>query len=113
MSVNEQIVTGRKFRKLVDEATKLWQRISIWNTASDTECEDGQSVETKIGSMKGITADTNTTETGYAADMTSVAQLYSNLGGITIYPETLTQAEYDALSDELKSTPKLWFPVKK
>lgn len=42
-----------------------------------------------------------------------ITGLYSDLGGITIYPETLTQAEYDALSDELKSTPKLWFPVKK
>lgn len=41
-----------------------------------------------------------------------VTGLYNALGGVSIYPELLSKAEYDALSDELKSTPKLWFPVR-
>lgn len=55
MAVNEQIVTGRKFRKLVDEATKLWQRISFWTKASDVEFNDGKDAETKLGAIDGIT----------------------------------------------------------
>lgn len=35
------------------------------------------------------------------------------LGGISIYPDILTQEEYDNLSDEIKSTTKMWFLIKK
>ena len=49
MAINEQKVTGRKFRKLVDEAQKLWQRISFWTAACDVEFEDGKTAEQKIG----------------------------------------------------------------
>ena len=79
MAVNEQIVTGRKFRKLIDEATKLWQRISFWTKSSDVEFDDGENAETKLGAIKGITTDTNVTIPGYAADMTVVNELYGNL----------------------------------
>lgn len=76
-TINEQIVTGRKFRKLIDEVNKIWQRISFWTKASDVEFDDGYTAETKVGAIKGITTDLNTTKTGYAADMTVFAQLYS------------------------------------
>ena len=56
MAVNEEIVTGRKFRKLIDEATKLWQRISFWTKACDVEFDDGMTAETKMGAMNGITS---------------------------------------------------------
>ena len=79
MAVNEQIVTGRKFRKLLDEATKLWQRISFWTKATDVEFDDGQTAESKMGAIKGITTDLNVTETGYAADATMLTQLYSDI----------------------------------
>lgn len=55
MAVNEQIVTGRKFRKLIDEANKLWQRISFWTKASDVEFNDGKNAETKFGAINGVT----------------------------------------------------------
>ena len=80
MAVNEQIVIGRKFRKLLDEATKLWQRISFWTKATDVEFDDGQTAESKMGAIKGITTDLNVTETGYAADATMLTQLYSDIG---------------------------------
>lgn len=54
MAINEEIVTGRKFRKLVDEAAKLWQRISFWTKASDVEFDDGQTAEEKIGNLKFV-----------------------------------------------------------
>ncbi len=52
MAINETVVTGRKFRKLVDETRKLWQRISFWTKASDVEFDDGFTAEQKIGNLK-------------------------------------------------------------
>lgn len=75
MALNEQIVTGRKFRKCIDAVNKVWQRISFWTKACDVEFEDGMSAEAKIGAVKGITADLTTTEEGYAADMTILNRL--------------------------------------
>ena len=49
--INEQIVTGRKFRKLIDEASRLWLRISFWTKACDVEFDDGETAETKFSNM--------------------------------------------------------------
>lgn len=54
MAVNEIIVTGRKFRKLIDEATKQWLRISYWTKASDVEFDDGKNAEEKFNSINTI-----------------------------------------------------------
>lgn len=48
MAINEEIVTGRKFRKCIDVANKLWQRISFWTMASDVEFDDGKNAEEKL-----------------------------------------------------------------
>ena len=50
--VNEQIVTGRKFRKLIDEASRLWLRISFWTKACDVEFDDGETLDTKFNNLK-------------------------------------------------------------
>lgn len=57
MAINEKIVTGRKFRRLIDKEAKLWQLISWWTKSSDVECDDGKTVEQKIGNINGITDD--------------------------------------------------------
>lgn len=44
---------------------------------------------------------------------TQIDEVNAKLGGWSIYEDELTQAEYDALSEELKSTPKLIFVIKK
>lgn len=82
MAVNETIVTGRKFRKLTDAASKKWQRISFWHKASDCEFNDGKTAEEKLGAIKGITTDLNVTVPGYAADATRVSELNNSLGGL-------------------------------
>ena len=79
MAVNEEIVTGKKFRRLIDVATNKWRRYSFWNKAKDTECEDGTDVETKVGAIKGITTSTNVSETGYAADAKTVSEINQSL----------------------------------
>ena len=79
MASDLQIVTGRSFRKCIDVSNQLWQKISFWSKASDIEFDDGENAETKLGAIRGITADLNTTETGYAADMTALTQLNNQI----------------------------------
>ena len=66
MAINEEIVTGRKFRKLVDEAAKLWQRISFWTKACDVEFDDGRTAEEKLGAINGITDSLNSSSSNTA-----------------------------------------------
>lgn len=75
MAVNETIVTGRKFRKLVDEANKLWQRISFWTKASDVEFNDGSNAETKLGNIAGVTDSLTSTSSNVAASAKAVKEL--------------------------------------
>ena len=56
IGINEQIITGRKYRRLIDKAAKLWQRISWWTKASDVEFDDGRTAEQKVGNINGITS---------------------------------------------------------
>ncbi len=51
MAVKETIVKGRKFRKLIDEANRIWQRISFWTSASDVEFDDGKNAEDKVSEI--------------------------------------------------------------
>ena len=96
MAVNETIVTNRYFRKCTDAANKVWQRISFWHKASDCEFDDGSTAQTKVGAIKGITTSTSVTETGYAADMTTVKgfqtqidELNSNLGETPVFDQEI------------------------
>lgn len=79
MAVNEEIVTGRKFRKLIDEATKLWQRISFWTKASDVEFDDGQTAETKVGAINGITDSLVSTSSNIAASAKALSTVNNKL----------------------------------
>lgn len=79
MAVNEEIVTGRKFRKLIDEATKLWQRMSFWTKASDVEFDDGSTAETKMGAINGITDSLASTSSNIAASAKAINQLNNKL----------------------------------
>lgn len=54
MALNEEIVTGRKFRKCIDVANKLWQRISFWTMACDVWFEDGKNAEEKLGNVDTV-----------------------------------------------------------
>ncbi len=83
MAVNETIVTGRKFRKCIDAATKAWQRISFWTKSSDVEFEDGKNAETKLGAIDGITDSLEDTSSRLAASAKAVSTLNNNLGGLS------------------------------
>lgn len=87
MAVSEKNVTG-KFYRIWSVADKLWHRISFWTHANDVEFNDGKTAQTKVGAIKGITTSTSATETGYAADATTVAALNQSLA---VKTGTLTQ----------------------
>lgn len=74
MAVSEKKVTG-KFYRIWSTADRLWHRISFWTHANDVEFNDGKTAQTKVGAIKGITTSTNTNETGYAADATTITTL--------------------------------------
>lgn len=75
MAVNEQIVTGKKFRICIDVANKLWKRISFWTKASDVEFNDGKTAEEKLGAINGITSEFTCEDESIAASMPSIANL--------------------------------------
>lgn len=79
MALNENVVTGRKYRHCTDVQAKLWERISFWKKASDIEFDDGRSAQTKVGAIKGITTSKNVTTTGYVIDATVIADIYSEI----------------------------------
>ncbi len=78
-TVNEVTVSGRKFRKLVDEATKLWQKISFWTKASDVEFDDGMTAEIKMGAVDGITDSLASTSSKIAASAKALKQVNDKL----------------------------------
>ena len=75
MAINEQIVTGRKFRRLKNEETKLWERLSIWKKAVDVEFNDGKNAETKVGAINGITDSLTSTSSNIVAAAKAVKTL--------------------------------------
>lgn len=75
MAINEQIVTGRKFRRLKNEETKLWERLSIWTKAVDVEFNDGKNAETKVGAINGITDSLTSTSSNIVASAKAVKTL--------------------------------------
>lgn len=73
--VNEEIVTGRVKRRLIDKAAKRWQRLSYWTKASDVEFNDGKTAEEKIGNINGISSDIDDESDNLAASMKVVSML--------------------------------------
>ncbi len=91
MAVSEKKVTG-KFYRIWSAADKLWHRISFWTHANDVEFNDGKTAQTKVGAIKGITTSTNTQETGYAADATTITTLNQSVAGLNQSVDNLNQS---------------------
>lgn len=76
---NESIVTGKKYRILVDAAQKLWQRVSFWTKSTDVEFNDGKTAEVKVGSINGITSSLTSSDGSIALSAAAGRTLNSNL----------------------------------
>lgn len=101
-TVNEQIVTGRAHRVLIDKINKLWQKISFWTKASDVEFNDGNTAETKVGAINGITDSLSATNSNVALSAKAGASLNAALGGLSFV--IFTQAQYNALGSKDANT---------
>lgn len=109
MAINEQIITGRKYRKCIDVANKVWLRISFWTSANDVEFDDGKTLQQKLGTINGITDSLSSTDIKSALSAKAGKVLNDKLdelskkvtGHISGAPDlsfvVLTQAQYDAL----------------
>lgn len=65
MAVNETKVTGKKYR-VWDNVNSIWKRLSFWTKSEDVEMGDGNSAETNLGAIKGITSSLSSTSANYA-----------------------------------------------
>ncbi len=119
MAINEQIITGRKFRKCLDVANKVWMRISFWTSANDVEFDDGRTLQQKLGTIDGITdsLESNDLKSALSAKAGKVLNGKINELAVKVTENTaklnglsftvLTQAEYDALP--VKDATTLYF----
>lgn len=105
MAVSEKKVTGT-FYRIWSAADKLWHRISFWTHANDVEFNDGKTAQTKVGAIKGITTSTSATETGYAADATTVAALNQSLGNLSNKQDWKKIGEFGDVSEHVISNIK-------
>ena len=83
MGINEKIVTGRKWRRLIDKDSKLWQLISWWTKASDVEFDDGKTAEQKLGNIDGITSDFSVDDESIAASSNLTNRAYNRFNEFT------------------------------
>ena len=77
----DTVSKGHYFNVCTDETNKTFETRYFHTDGEDVEFNDGTNAETKVGAIKGITSDFNTTDAGYAASMTAVSELYSSLNG--------------------------------
>ena len=83
------ILSGYKKVKNYIETGSGKKLLSRWTSSNTVEFNDGKTAQTKVGAIKGITTSTSATETGYAADATTVAALNQSLAAQNNYIETL------------------------
>ncbi len=89
MAINEEIVTGRKFRQLIDETTMFWRRLSFWTKASDVEFNDGKDAETKIGDINIILKTLNKNLGGFTPIIDETGRITgykTTVGADTVFP---------------------------
>ncbi len=112
MAINEQIITGRKFRKCIDVANRVWLRISFWTKASDVEFDDGKTLQQKLGSFNGITDSLTANDAKAALSAAAGKELNDRLEELSkkvtahvaqtndLSFVVVTQAQYDALPNK-------------
>ncbi len=81
MSSTTNKIKGRAYRVLVDNTpgAYIWNQLSLWTHAQDVEFNDGNTAQSKVGDINGITTSTSVTEAGFAADASVVSSLYTRV----------------------------------
>ena len=89
------ILSGYKKVKNYIETGSGKKLLSRWTSSNTVEFNDGKTAQTKVGAIKGITTSTSATETGYAADATTVAALNQSLSDKNWKQKTSTTTRKD------------------
>lgn len=77
--IGDTVSKGNYFNVCTDETNQTFETKSFYTDSEDVSFADGVNAENKVGAIKGITSDFNTTDAGYAASMTAVSKLNSRL----------------------------------
>ena len=80
--IGDTVSKGNYFNVCTDETNQTFETKSFYTDSEDVIFADRENAENKVGAIKGITSDFNTTDAGYAASMTAVSKLNSSLGGL-------------------------------
>ena len=79
MSIITETIKDAYYRVCVDAENKIFQRMAFWTKASQVEVDQGNGVKSNlqqtVGAIKGITADRNVTQQGYALDSVFASQI--------------------------------------
>lgn len=81
MSILSGFFKTKKYRKTADG----YKLESNWTSGNTVELDDGNTVQNNLGAIKGITTSTSVTETGYAADATTVAALNNSIKDLILF----------------------------
>lgn len=92
---------SKKYRVLTDAENDAYDRVSFWTKAEDVETADGSNIEEKLGAIKGITSSTSVTETGYAADASTVSNLANEVQAMDGRISTIVDQKLAELNDAL------------
>lgn len=90
--MTENLVSGKKYRILVDAANDIWDRISFWTKASDVIFNDGSALEGKSFGHDMLERSTAYTvgQVAYCSSAPSWVQLYCTTAGTTAATEPST-----------------------
>lgn len=100
------ILSGYKKVKNYIETGSGKKLLSRWTSSNTVEFNDGKTAQTKVGAIKGITTSTSATETGYAADATTVAALNQSLGDLSNKQDWKKIGEFGDVSEHVISNIK-------
>lgn len=100
------ILSGYKKVKNYIETGSGKKLLSRWTSSNTVEFNDGKTAQTKVGAIKGITTSTSATETGYAADATTVAALNQSLGNLSNKQDWEKIGEFGDVSEHVISNIK-------
>lgn len=60
-----------------------YKLLSRWTNANTVECDDGKTLQSKVGGISGISSSLTANSTTQAASTNLTNQLYQNMGGLT------------------------------
>lgn len=78
-AINETIINS--IYRIFDKDSGVWKKFSWWGKAKDTEFDDGQNAEDKLGAINGITDSLVSDASDIAASAKSVKMLSQCVGG--------------------------------